>query len=311
MEITFLGTGAGVPAKTRNVSAIALQLLDERSTWWLFDCGEATQHQLLKSTLKPGKIEKIFISHLHGDHIFGLPGLLSSRSFQGGDTTLTVYGPKGIRSFIETSLRVSQTHLSYPLVIKEITPGIVFQDEQFKVETALLSHGIDSYGFRIEETDKIGKLDVVALKALGIKPGPIFKDIKEGKTVTLADGTTVVGKDFVGESVKGRVVTILGDTRPTENSVKLAHRANVLVHEATFEADKSKMARAYFHSSTTQAATIAVKANVKHLLLTHISSRYLYDDLKKLVREAREVFEATDIADDFMTFDVPYIVGED
>lgn len=105
MELTFLGTGAGVPAKTRNVTAIALQLLDERSVWWLFDCGEATQHQLLKSSLKPGKIEKIFITHLHGDHIFGMPGLLSSRSFQGGDTALTVYGPKGIRAFIETSLK--------------------------------------------------------------------------------------------------------------------------------------------------------------------------------------------------------------
>ncbi|ODJ60335.1 ribonuclease Z [Brochothrix thermosphacta] len=306
MELTFLGTGAGVPAKTRNVTAIALQLLDERSVWWLFDCGEATQHQLLKSSLKPGKIEKIFITHLHGDHIFGMPGLLSSRSFQGGDTALTVYGPKGIRAFIETSLKVSQTHLSYPLIIEEMQPGVIFEDEQFKVETALLSHGIDSYGFRIEERDKVGKLDVAGLTKLGVKPGPVFKVIKDGGDVTLEDGSVISGKDFVAPSIKGRIVTILGDTRPTDTSVKLAQGANVLVHEATFEADKSKMARAYYHSSTTQAATIALKANVTHLILTHISSRYMFDDLKKLAQEARSVFENTDIADDFSTFEIPY-----
>ncbi len=120
MELLFLGTGAGVPAKLRNVSSLALMLLEERNAVWLFDCGEATQHQIIHTSLKPRKIEKIFITHLHGDHIFGLPGLLGSRSFQGGTTELTIYGPKGIRQFVETALKVSNTHLKYPLVIEEI-----------------------------------------------------------------------------------------------------------------------------------------------------------------------------------------------
>ncbi|MED4550999.1 MBL fold metallo-hydrolase, partial [Bacillus licheniformis] len=116
MELLFLGTGAGIPAKTRNVTSVALKLLEERRSVWLFDCGEATQHQILHTSIKPRKIEKIFITHLHGDHVYGLPGLVSSRSFQGGEGPLTVYGPQGIKTFLETALDVSGTHVTYPLV---------------------------------------------------------------------------------------------------------------------------------------------------------------------------------------------------
>src|SRR5690625_4101469 len=119
MEITFLGTGAGMPSKERNVSAIMLNLLQERNSLWLFDCGEATQHQILQTKIKPRKIEKIFISHLHGDHVFGLPGLLSSRSFQGGEEPLTIYGPTGIKQFIHTCLQISETHLRYNIDVVE------------------------------------------------------------------------------------------------------------------------------------------------------------------------------------------------
>src|SRR5690625_3258499 len=121
MKLYFLGTGAGMPSKERNVSALVLDLLQELNSMWLFDCGEATQHQILRTTIKPRKINKIFISHLHGDVIFGLPGFLSSRSFQGGNTTLTVYGPVGLKSFIESSLTMSDTHLKYDLIIKELS----------------------------------------------------------------------------------------------------------------------------------------------------------------------------------------------
>ena len=121
MQIEFLGTGAGSPSKQRNVSSLALKLLEERKAIWLFDVGEATQHQILRTTIRPRKIEKIFITHLHGDHIFGLPGLLSSRSFQGGDEPLTIYGPKGIKEYVQVALRVSESRLSYPLKFVELT----------------------------------------------------------------------------------------------------------------------------------------------------------------------------------------------
>lgn len=203
MELFFLGTGSGVPSKQRNVSSLVLKLLDERNSVWLFDCGEATQHQILQSTLKPRKIEKIFISHMHGDHIFGLPGLLSSRGFQGGTEPITIYGPVGIKGYVTSSLKYSSTRLSYPLHFVEFKePGIIFEDHQFKVTVGKLKHGIPSYGFRIEEADHEGTLDAGKLKTLGISPGPIYGRIKNKEIVELEDGRIIDGNDFVGPEQK-------------------------------------------------------------------------------------------------------------
>ncbi|MEH7463233.1 ribonuclease Z [Bacillus thuringiensis] len=305
MEFVFLGTGAGVPAKGRNVSAIALQLLEERGATWLFDCGEATQHQILHTSVRPRRIEKIFITHLHGDHIFGLPGLLGSRSFQGGTTPLTVYGPKGIKQFIEVALAVSTTHVKYPLEIVEITEeGTVFEDKQFLVETKRLSHGIECFGYRIVEKDIPGHLLVDKLFDAGIKPGPLFKRLKDGETVELEDGSVLCGKDFIGPPQKGRIITILGDTRYCEASIQLAQDADVLVHEATFGAEDSQQAHDYYHSTTEQAANIALQANVKQMILTHISSRYQGEEWKILLEEAKQVFPNTEIAADLKRFPV-------
>ena len=305
MEFVFLGTGAGVPSKGRNVSAIALQLLEERSETWLFDCGEATQHQILHTSVRPRRIAKIFITHLHGDHIFGLPGLLGSRSFQGGTTSLTVYGPKGIKQFIEVALSVSTTHVKYPLEIVEITEeGIVFEDEQFYVETKRLSHGIECFGYRIVEKDIQGHLLVEKLLEAGVKPGPLFKRLKDGEVVELDDGRILNGKDFIGPPQKGRIITILGDTRYCEASKCLAQDADVLVHEATFAAADEEQAHDYFHSTTEQAARIALQANVKRLILTHVSSRYQGDTYKELVQEAQSLFTNTEIAMDLKCFPV-------
>lgn len=305
MEFVFLGTGAGVPAKGRNVSAIALQLLEERGATWLFDCGEATQHQILHTSVRPRRIEKIFITHLHGDHIFGLPGLLGSRSFQGGTTPLTVYGPKGIKQFIEVALAVSTTHVKYPLEIIEITEeGTVFEDKQFFVETKRLSHGIECFGYRIVEKDIPGHLLIDKLLDEGVKPGPLFKRLKDGKTVELEDGRVLCGKDFIGPPQKGRIITILGDTRYCEASIQLAQDADVLVHEATFGAEDSQQAHDYYHSTTEQAANIAVQANVKQMILTHISSRYQGEAWKILLEEAQQVFPNTEIAADLKRFPV-------
>ena len=305
MELQFLGTGAGVPAKMRNVSSIALKLLDERNEIWLFDCGEATQQQILNTTIRPGKIKKIFITHLHGDHIFGLPGLLTSRSFQGGEDELTVYGPKGIKRFIDASIAVSYSKLGYPLKVVEFEEdGVLFEDKQFKVEAMKLEHGIPSYGFRMTEADQIGELKAEELRAIGVPFGPVFGRLKRGEVVTLEDGRVIDGKDYVSEDIKGRVVVICGDTRFTPKSITLAQNANVLVHEATYEADKEKTARQHFHSTSKQAATIALEANVQQLYLTHISARYLGHQVSQLEQEARKVFPQTKVVKDFDTFTI-------
>ncbi len=305
LDLFFLGTGAGMPAKLRNVTSIALKLLEERGAVWLFDVGEATQHQILHTSIKPRRIEKIFITHLHGDHIYGLPGLLSSRSFQGGETEVTVYGPKGIKEYIQISLSLSQTYLKYPLSVIEISEGIIFEDEQFTVEARRLDHGIPSYGYRIVERDRPGTLLADKLKEAGVQPGPIFRKIKNGETVTLEDGRVIEPDKFLGPSQKGRIVTILGDTRYCENSRWLAQDADFLVHEATFAKGEEQLAFDYFHSTTRQAAEIAIQADCKRLCLTHISSRYDRQAWLELVGEAREVFPETDIAEDFKEFNIP------
>jgi ribonuclease Z len=299
VEFVFLGTGAGIPSKGRNVSAIALHLLEERGTTWLFDCGEATQHQILHTNVRPRKIEKIFISHLHGDHIFGLPGLLGSRSFQGGDTELTVYGPKGLKEFIEVSLKVSNTHIKYPLHIIEIEEGIIFEDKHIRVEVQKLEHGIPSHGYRLIEKDVPGALLVDKLQALGIQPGPLYKKIKDGETIELEDGSILDGKDFIGPPQRGKVVAILGDTRICDNCLSLAQDADVLVHEATFSAEDEEQAYEFYHSTTAGAANIAKEAGVGQLILTHVSSRYQGEDCAMLLQEAQVIFPNTILAEDF------------
>lgn len=306
MKLTFLGTGAGVPSKQRNVTAIALSLLQETNHIWLFDCGEATQHQILHTSIKPRKINKIFITHLHGDHIYGLPGLISSRSFQAGDELLTIYGPKGIKQYIETSLQVSSTHLNYPLSIVELTEGKIIEEDEYTVFAKKLDHGIESYGYRIVEKDKPGNLLVNRLEEMGIAPGPIYQQIKENPITALENGMVIKRDEVIGPNKKGRVICILGDTRYQDEHISFIEHADVLVHEATFEHEKEELATEYFHSTTTQAATTALKGQVGSLILTHISSRYQKDKDAQLLKEARAIFQSTELAHDFYEIDVPY-----
>lgn len=306
MNVIFLGTGAGIPSKARNVTSIALQLLEERNEIWLFDCGEATQHQILHTSIKPRKIEKIFITHLHGDHIYGLPGLISSRSFQGGETPLTIYGPEGTEQFVKTALSVSHTYLTYPIKFVNVKEGIIFDDTSFQVRAKKIEHGIDSYGYRVIEKDLPGTLLVDKLEKVGIKPGPIYQKIKNAETVRLEDGSIIQGSEFIGPSINGRVISVLGDTRFTDKSLELAENADLLIHEATFARDDHHLAYDYYHSTTEDAAKIAKASNAKKLVLTHISSRYQSpEQLGALVEEAKSVFPSTVIASDFMQIDIP------
>lgn len=304
MEITFLGTGAGIPSKDRNVSAVLFNLLQELNTCWLFDCGEATQHQILHTTIKPRKISKIFITHLHGDHIFGLPGLLSSRSFLDGKDDLTIYGPKGIQEFVETSIRISESHLTYKIDFIELAPGILFENEHATVHCIELKHNIKSYGFKIVEKDRIGELNVEKLRAHGIKPGPIYRQIKENETFITDDGQVLQRKDFIGENKWGRKVAIFGDTTYLPTMTSFLEGADLLIHEATFDQAKESLAKDYGHTTTHQAAKLAADSNVKALILTHISSRYQKAEILTLLDEAKAVFPNTLIASDFFTYTV-------
>ena len=204
-------------------------------------------------------------------------------------------------------MRVSQSKLAYKISYHELTDGgLLFNDEKFKVETLPLEHGITCFGYRITEKDHEGELQVDKLKAQAIPPGPIYAQIKAGKTVTLDDGRVINGLDYVGDKKKGRVVTILGDTRKSKNSEILAYQADVLVHEATFEQGQEKMARRYFHSTNMEAATVAKNADVKKLLLTHISARYMLKDQVRLEEEARTIFPNTHMVRDLEEVSIPF-----
>ncbi|MGI2326638.1 ribonuclease Z [Planococcus sp. YIM B11945] len=302
MQLLFLGTGAGMPSKHRNTSALALKLLEERGTVWLFDCGEATQHQILHTTLKPRKIEKIFITHLHGDHIFGLPGLLGSRSFQGGDEPLDIYGPPGIKEFTETILRISRTHLSYSIRFYEKLEGIIFEDAEMLVETALLDHVIPSYGYRITQKPLPPKLLIEKAAALGVPKGPLLAKLKKGEDVTLENGKVVESAKVTEPGKRGFIVSILGDTRFSEAAVSLSKNADVIVHEATFDAETQKLAGEYGHSTIKDAAETARLAGAKLLIANHISARFLPEDEKALLNQVKAGYPKTLIAHDFAEY---------
>ncbi|MCM3637478.1 ribonuclease Z [Sporosarcina luteola] len=303
MELFFLGTGAGMPSKQRNTSSLILNLSEEQAGYWMFDCGEATQHQLLRTSIKPRKINKIFITHLHGDHIFGLPGFLGSRSFLGGEEELVIYGPVGIREWILTTLRVTKTHLTYPLKIEEIEEGVLYEDDQFIVHTQELQHVIQCYGFRIEQKPLPGKLLVEKAFESGVPKGPMLKRLKDGEDVELDDGRIVYSDDVTGEPQSGFTVAVLGDTRYCSSAVELANEADILIHEATFDNETGDLAKEYGHSTIGDAARTAEEAEVKVLIANHISARFMPADIANLQKQGSAIFPNIHIAEDFSHFE--------
>lgn len=303
MQLLFLGTGAGMPSKLRNTSSLALKLLEERGTVWLFDCGEATQHQILHTTLKPRKVEKIFITHLHGDHIYGLPGFLGSRSFQGGDEGVEIYGPPGIREYVESVLRISRTHLNYPIHYKEELDGLIFEDEGMSVYAAKLDHVIPSYGYRIEQKPLPPKLLIQRAREMGVPKGPLLAKLKAGEDIKLENGVIVRSGDVTEPGNKGFIVAILGDTRFCRAAIELGKDADVLVHEGTFDADTQKLAGEYGHSTIREAAETAKAAGANTLIVNHLSSRFMPEDEKRLVKDMRSVHASSFIANDFDEFE--------
>ncbi|MHA6484017.1 ribonuclease Z [Paenibacillus sp. strain BS8-2] len=308
MKVWFMGTGAGRPNKHRNVTGVALQLPDPHCGWWLFDAGEATQHQLMKLPLKLSKLEKIFITHLHGDHLYGLPGLLSTRSFDGGVSQVDMYGPTGLKAYIETVFRLTGTTLDYNLVIHELDDHDqtqpVFEDECFKVEILSLVHRVPCYGFRITESDAPGRLLTEKLQELGLEAGPMYGKLKRGEAVTLADGRVVTPESVTDGVIPGRIVTILGDTSPCDHAVQLARGADLVVHEATFAGGMEAKAHEFGHSTTIEAATAARDAGAKLLVMTHFSGRYNNEELALLELEARTIFSNSYAALDLASYEI-------
>ena len=205
LQITFLGTGAGVPTRARNVSCVALRFT-QRGEVWLFDCGEGTQHQLLRSDLRISQITRIFITHMHGDHVFGLMGLLATCGMAGHAERIDIYGPAALDPYVRETTRRSQTRFSYPAEVHTVEPGLVYEDDEFTVTCDALEHRAPAFGFRVTEKDRPGRFDVERARALGVPEGPLYGRLKRGETVTLPDGRTVDGRELTGPTEQGRVV---------------------------------------------------------------------------------------------------------
>ncbi len=311
MQITFLGTSSGVPTRGRNVSGVALKL-PQRSELWLFDCGEGTQHQFLRSELRSSQINRIFITHMHGDHVYGLPGLLASLGLAGNSSGINLYGPNPLKDFLHGILQTTSSRISYPLQINSIERlakenKIIFEDNDFTVRAAPLIHRIPAFGYRVDEKEKPGRFNIEKAKALNIPPGPIYAQLQKGETVSLRDGRIFNGNDFCGPKRAGSSFVYCTDTVFSESAIKLASGADLLIHEATFAHEDSQLAYQRQHSTSTMAAQIAIEANVKQLILTHISPRYAPGNrltAHNLLSEAKAIFPNTLLAKDFLQIDI-------
>lgn len=296
-----------MPTRSRNVSSVAVRL-PQRAEVWLFDCGEATQHQILKSDLSISQITRIFITHLHGDHLFGLTGLLATSGLAGQSHHIDVYGPDGLDEYLEASGRYSRTQFSNIITVHRVQPGIIYEDDEFVVTCERLKHRILTYGYCVTERDRPGRFRVEEAKALGIPAGPLYGRLKRGETIILPDGRQVDGAMLCDPQETGRRIVYCTDTTYSENAVRLSRDADVLIHEATFAQQDEELAQQSMHSTTVMAAEVAAQAGVKQLIITHFSPRYIPgqritpDDL---LREARAIFPNTEMARDFLTVEVP------
>lgn len=306
MKITFLGTGAGLPSKERHTQSTLLNLQPFFNESWLFDVGEAIQHQVLHTNIKLGKITRIFITHLHGDHVFGLPGLLTSRSFQGGaEIPLTLYGPKGLETWVTNTLHITSSHLNYPLEIVEIADNMELDVEGIRINVHLLKHGVPSFGYKITMPVRQGALLTHKLKEHGIEAGPIYRLFKEQDRVEVG-GVTYDAHTFRSEPRLGHTISFFGDTMPCDNEALLAQGCDVMVHECTYLTGDLELSHKYFHSHIDDVVQLALNNNVKHTILNHISNRYTHDEVKLLVKEIKHNYPEFNfsVAHDFMTFTI-------
>ena len=312
MQVTFLGTSSGVPTRARNVSAVALRL-PQRSEMWLFDCGEGTQHQFLRSDLRLSQLRRVFITHMHGDHVFGLPGLLASLGLAGNSNEgIDLYGPDPLESFLKGALANSSTRIGYPLQVHRVRPAaeqgsVVFEDADLIVRCTPLTHRVPAYAYRVEQKPLAGRFDIDQARALEIPPGPVYAQLKRGETVTLADGRTIDGTTLCGPERPGVSVVYCTDTVFSEAAVELARGADLLIHESTFAHAESEMAFQKQHSTSTMAAQTAAEAGVGQLVLTHLSPRYVPGNSvtpNDLLQEAQAIFPNTILAKDFLSLDV-------
>jgi len=304
MKIVLLGTSSAVPTLTRGLSATALI---REGDIFLFDCGEGTQLQLMRSGVKRSRIHSIFIGHLHGDHLYGIAGLLSTLHLDGREAPLNVFGPEGLRVFLNAAFRTSDLHFTFKFTVQEFPRGYrgrVLDEEEFYVEALPLDHSIFCLGWRFQEKDKPGIFNLGRAQELGIPRGPLYRKLQHGESITLDDGKTITPDMVLGPARHGKSVVYCLDTQFSERSIRLADQCTALIHETTFGPDAVDMARERKHSTMEDAARVAKEAGATSLIATHFSSRYDGRQVVEIGDKARDVFENIVVGRDLLEIEV-------
>ncbi len=300
MKLTVLGCYAATP---RTISNPTSQVIEFGKHLFLIDCGEGTQIQLRKLKLRFSKINHIFISHLHGDHFFGLPGLVATFRLLGRKTPLHVYGPKGVKEAVSLLLKLGDSWTNYPLYFHELTSNeseLVFEDSKVTVHTIPLDHRVYTNGFLFREKTHPRRIDKNKIENYPLDKYT-YQQLKDGKDVETRDGRMIPNKELTLDPKPSQSYAFCSDTAYCESIVDLIHKVDVLYHESTFLSSELELAQKTKHSTALQAATIAAKAKVDTLLLGHYSTRY--GDLNSFLEEANQVFENVLLADDGMQFE--------
>jgi ribonuclease Z len=297
LKLVFLGTGCAIPTKRRNHPAVLLSYNGENI---LVDCGENTQRQIRIAKINPCSITKILITHWHGDHTLGIPGLIQTLELNGYNKQLNIYGPKGTKMFMDLYLKLFVHPNSINIQVHEIHPGIFFENESFQLKSEQMNHNTPTlaYSFIIPERKRINK---DKLKKLKIPNSPLIRELKQGKTISF-NGKKIDGSKLL-YTEQGRKITFMLDTATNENCDRIAKNSDILISEATFSEKEEENAKLTFHLTSKQSAQIAKQANAKKLILMHLSQRFEKDP-SILLKEARQVFKNTILAEDFMALEV-------
>jgi len=272
------------------------------------DCGEGTLHAFTKGHANLARLRRIFITHMHGDHIYGLMGVLSSRGLLQLGSPVDVYGPAPLAQYIRGCAETTLRSFGFPLTVHELEPGVAFEGEGWRVSCRHLKHRVTTLGYRIEEPARPGRFDLEKAGALGIPPGPLYGRLQKGETVVLEDGRTIKGRDLLGPQRPGRVMALCTDTTWCPAAVELARDADLVVHEATYAECHADLAVQRTHATASMAARVASEAGARQLWLTHFSPRYESGKppgIEDLLAEARAIFPATNAAADGLRVKIP------
>lgn len=299
LRIIFLGTGGSWPTLHRNTTAIAVK---RGSDIILFDCGEGTQRQFQRSNLSYMQVIKIFISHFHGDHFLGIPGLLQTMQLNDRNEPLHIYGPQGMNQLLKQLVSLGYFRPVYEIISHEVKHGDIVKCDGYKIHVFSVSHNVPSLGFSLEEDIRPGRFNKQRALELGVPEGPMFSRLQHGQIVVLARNRKITPSMVLGPERLGRKIVYSGDTTPCDTVASHAADADVLIHEATFDSSLENLAAEYGHSTALQAATIAKNAHVERLFLTHISPRYI--DIKGLETEAQNVFKKSFVPRDLQEFEI-------